>query len=61
MKVRCHPCDQWMDVASPEELEDDIRVVHPELFSPLERWPDGAIVLHDETLTSKDFTEGGKA
>jgi len=59
VRVRCHPCGEWLDVPSPDDLEDHIRVVHPDLFTPLERWPDGQVVVGDDTLTPRDFEEGG--
>lgn len=37
-------------------MSDHLRVMHPDLYGDgPEVWPDGEIVLHDETLTPDDF------
>lgn len=42
-----------------EALVDHIRVMHPDTYSenPPERWPDGSLVIQDETLTPEEFSE----
>lgn len=41
---------------SPIEILDHLRVVHPDVYGDgPERWPDGQLVIHDETLTPDDF------
>ena len=34
---------------------DHIRVLHPDVYAEMEFWPDGQVVIHDETLTPEDF------
>jgi hypothetical protein len=55
VRVYCHECGEHLDVESFGEVEDHIRVLHPDLYRPLEPWPDGLIVIHDQTLTPDDF------
>ena len=57
--MKCLLCsDEWPDVEGGiESFFDHLRVNHPDQYEPPERWPDGALVLHDETLEPSDFTE----
>ena len=54
----CHICPD--DVPrSPLEILDHFRIVHPEIYGDgPERWPDGGLVIEDDTLTPDDFTRG---
>lgn len=38
------------------EADDHLRVMHPEEYGDgPQRWPDGGVVLDDQTLDPKDF------
>lgn len=54
-KVYCLLCNyaamDWDDIV------EHIRVLHPEYWSDPERWPDGRLVIVDETLEAEDFTK----
>lgn len=57
--MRCELCGH--EDKSPTTLLEDVALIvdHFELMHPdrpLERWPDGEIVLHDTTLSIEDFT-----
>lgn len=39
-----------------DALLEHLRLIHPEFFNELERWPDGGIVVHDDTLEPEEFT-----
>lgn len=59
--MKCELCGHEDKSAADKEMADDIvlmldhlRVMHPEQGEP-ERWPDGSLVLHDDTLTPEDF------
>ena len=40
------------------EILDHLRVIHPDVWGDgPERWPDGRIVVYDETLTPHDFRD----
>ena len=44
-------------VEDVELMVEHLRVFHPEEYGDgPERWPDGAVVLHDETLTPEEFS-----
>ncbi len=40
---------------SLQDAIDHIRVLHPDAYWPPERWPDGGLVVTDETLCPGDF------
>lgn len=49
------PKDMAEDVAL---MMDHLRLFHPEHYGDgPERWPDGGVVLHDETIDPGDFGE----
>jgi hypothetical protein len=52
---RCElcPCD-----VPTVELVSHLAVCHPDLYQPFETWPDGQVVVFDESLQPKDFQEG---
>ena len=60
--MKCHlcghdekPADENMG-ADLRLMVDHLRVMHPEEYGDgPERWPDGGIVLHDDTLEPSDF------
>jgi hypothetical protein len=56
--VKCDLCgDEWPDAEGGlESAVDHVRVMHPDQYQPPERWPDGQIVVHDDTLSPEDFT-----
>lgn len=54
----CNLCDGPLEGGSLEEILDHLRVMHPDQYEPPERWPDGGLVIHDDTLTPDDFREG---
>lgn len=51
----CH--DEWPDAEGGiESFLDHLRVMHPDAdHGEPERWPDGALVIHNDTLTPEDF------
>lgn len=49
----CHLCHDGITLA---EALDHVRVMHPDQYGDgPERWPDGHVVVHDDTLTPEDF------
>jgi len=45
----------------PEHVDDELlyhhnRLMHPDVYTHVERWPDGEIVVADHTLEPDDFT-----
>jgi hypothetical protein len=59
--MRCELCGHEdktaADILDDVRLMDDhLRVMHPDEYGDgPERWPDGSVVLHDETLEPEDF------
>lgn len=50
----CHVCEQPVPSA---ELLDHLRVMHPEQYGDgPQRWPDGALVIIDDSDTVDDLT-----
>jgi hypothetical protein len=47
----CNPAGAVPD----QELVDHMRVVHPDRWDQVERWPDGRVVVVDHTLEPGDF------
>jgi hypothetical protein len=58
--AHCHLChDDFPEGTTLEELADHLRVIHPEQFGDgPARWPDGDLVIYDDTITPEDFTRG---
>lgn len=56
MKWTCaFGCDE-LEADSLEEVNDHLRVVHPCVYGDgPERWPDGQIVVYDQTLEPSEF------
>ena len=56
----CHLChEDFPEGTSLEELSDHLRVLHPDVFGEgPARWPDGQLVVLDDTLEPKDFLDG---
>lgn len=53
----CHLCPDDVARSLPQML-DHLRVVHPEEYGDgPERWPDGGVVIEDNTLEPSDFQE----
>ncbi len=52
----CHLCHDGVP-RSLQDAIDHIRVLHPDAYSPPERWPDGGLVVTDETLDPEDFRD----
>ena len=50
----CHLCHDGVP-RSLQDAIDHIRVLHPDVYSPPERWSDGGLVVTDETLCPGDF------
>lgn len=50
----CHLCEPAADVPT-FDLLNHLRVVHPDWYEPPECWPDGSVVILDETLAPEDF------
>jgi hypothetical protein len=61
--LKCGLCE-WEQPDAEGGIEagvDYIRVMHPEHYGDgPERWPDGGIVLHDETIEPDDFAAEDK-
>jgi hypothetical protein len=55
---RCHVCEE--DVPT-HDLLGHLRVMHPDVYGDgPELWPDGQVVILDDSLTPEDFqAEGG--
>lgn len=55
--MKCLVCrEEWPDEdGGLESVVDHMRVMHPDDFEPPERWPDGALVIHDTTIEPGDF------
>lgn len=55
--MKCNLClDEWPDAEGGlESFIDHMRVMHPDQYEAPERWPDGAIVLHDNDPQPEDF------
>ena len=52
----CLVCPQLAEVPEVEMFEH-LRLLHPEVWADgLCRWPDGRVIVLDETLTPGDFT-----
>lgn len=56
--MKCNLCgDEWPDAEGGlESFIDHMRVLHPAEYEKPERWPDGSLVVHDDTLEPEDFT-----
>jgi len=51
----CHVCRPPAYV-DDEEAMDHLRLMHPDEWGDgPQRWPDGQVVVHDETLEPEDF------
>lgn len=56
--MKCNLChDEWPDAEGGlESVLDHLRVMHPgEEVGDIERWPDGSVVIYDDTLQPEDF------
>jgi hypothetical protein len=54
--ARCFVCPPGQQQYPEAEILDHLRVIHPDVWGDgLKRWPDGRIVVFDETLTPGDF------
>lgn len=51
---RCHLCVPEAEVPD-EEILVHLAEVHGYDLDSIERWPDGEVVIHDESLTPEDF------
>lgn len=52
----CHVCPPGDNRVPDDEMVDHLRVVHPEVYGDgPERWPDGSVVVYDQTLQPADF------
>jgi hypothetical protein len=40
------------------ELISHISMYHPDFYEPFETWPDGGVVILDDSLLPKDFEDG---
>ena len=49
-------CCMCHEPLATSDLLEHVRVIHPDQYGDgPERWSDGNIVVHDETLTPEDF------
>lgn len=57
--MKCLLCnEEWPDdQGGIESGVDHIRVNHPDQYEAPERWPDGGLVIYDDTLAPEDFGE----
>lgn len=55
--MKCLLCgDEWPDAeGGVESFLDHLRVLHPDEHEEPERWPDGRIVVYDDTLEPHEF------
>lgn len=55
--MKCNLCqDEWPDAEGGlESFFDHLRVMHPDEHEEPERWPDGQLVVLDDTLAPEDF------
>ncbi len=60
MTAVCTICSTELDIDSLEGVIDHLREEHSESYVEPERWPDGALVVYDETLEPEDFAEEAK-
>lgn len=59
----CGECEEWITHPAPndnvyegiEACADHMRVLHPDLYEQMQRWPDGAPVVIDKTLEPENF------
>jgi hypothetical protein len=52
----CHVCPPDAEKVADEEMVNHLRLLHPELYGDgPERWPDGSVVVYDQTLEPGDF------
>jgi hypothetical protein len=59
----CALCEEWIEHDAPtdsvyegiEAGSDHFRVLHPDVYEQIGRWPDGAPVVVDNSLTADDF------
>jgi hypothetical protein len=58
--AHCHLChEDFPEGTTLIELTDHLRVIHPDQFGDgLATWPDGEMVIYDDTLTPEDFNDG---
>lgn len=53
----CFLCPAEDNQLPDYDMFDHLRVMHPDAWGDgPERWPDGSVVIHDETLEPGDFT-----
>jgi hypothetical protein len=55
--MKCLICeDEWPDEEGGlESFVDHMRVNHPDQYEEPDRWPDGQLVVIDDTLEPEDF------
>ena len=57
----CGICEEHVETSADnvmdaiEEFMEHCRVLHPETFDEIGRWPDGKPVIVDHTLEAEDF------
>lgn len=51
----CELCKEWIEWETLEDAADHMRLYHPDEVGEPERWPDGSLVVVDESLTPDDF------
>jgi hypothetical protein len=58
--AHCHLChEDFPPGTTLIELTDHLRVIHPDHFGDgPATWPDGEMVIFDDTLTPEDFSDG---
>lgn len=49
----CHLCP---DTFPDDQTLDHFRVLHPDVYADIARWPDGSVVIVDQTRTPDEFT-----
>jgi hypothetical protein len=59
----CELCEEWVEHDAPTDNVyegiaagmEHFRVLHPETFAEIEKWPDGAPVVVHEEVAPEDF------
>ena len=63
-RFRCELCEEWIEHPETENVmegieygADHFRVFHPDVYEEMQKWPDGAPVVVDESLDPASFTD----
>ena len=63
-RFRCEICEEWVEHPETDNVReailfgaDHFRVLHPDVYEEMQKWPDGDPVVVDESLTPASFQE----